>query len=515
MSNVIEMAGLHKARLMTRRPLRLLALVTAALMVAGACSSDDPVVETSADNSDVVLRPVILDYSPTLSDISALLYLATNADVDLLAVTLAGTGESDCEPGIRHTRSLLQVAGRPDVPVACGTETPMAGSRDWPEEWRAAANSVVGVLLPGVAQQDPVDAMDLLVSTLEQADEPVSIVTLAPLTNIGLLLRSQPQLAERVASVVVMGGAFDVAGNVDTAPAAEWNLHIDPESVRAVVDSGVAITFVGLDATDSVPGNLRLAALLDHTASTPSGAAVHQLWAAKLDLITAPGRYFWDELAAVAALDADIISTERRTIRIADNGATVQDDDGVAVAVAIRADRNRFEGEFLRVFASGQPVEIVAPSADEAAYVAELESALTQFGTDIEAVFVPLFDGDESINTNEQVDTFTAGFSEAASAHSMSVAEIEAPAFFAETHNRLVEASAAIVTVMADFRSASAERAKDVTSLDAFFEEVLESAAIETGLQTLIDQYTKDCTAIAELVLVRGGDLEDCFGTEG
>jgi hypothetical protein len=57
---------------------------------------------------------VVLDYSPTLSDAGALLYLASNPRVDLLAVTLPGTGEADCGPGTRTTRSLLKIASKPD-----------------------------------------------------------------------------------------------------------------------------------------------------------------------------------------------------------------------------------------------------------------------------------------------------------------------------------------------------------------------------------------------------------------
>ena len=68
--------------------------------------------ETTAPASSAGGRvPVVLDYSPTVSDVAALLYLAEHPDVDLLAVTLAGTGESHCGAGVANTVALLDLVG--------------------------------------------------------------------------------------------------------------------------------------------------------------------------------------------------------------------------------------------------------------------------------------------------------------------------------------------------------------------------------------------------------------------
>ena len=98
-------------------------------------------------------RLVVLDYSPTHSDIGALLYLASRPDVDLLAVTLPGTGEADCVPGTRNTRQLLALADLPDVPVGCGRDEPLKGHRDWPDEWRVEADKLPRVLVQPVARR--------------------------------------------------------------------------------------------------------------------------------------------------------------------------------------------------------------------------------------------------------------------------------------------------------------------------------------------------------------------------
>jgi len=49
-------------------------------------------------------------------DWMAILYLLMRPDVDVQAITVAGTGEVHCEPGVRHTMNLAALAGRPARP---------------------------------------------------------------------------------------------------------------------------------------------------------------------------------------------------------------------------------------------------------------------------------------------------------------------------------------------------------------------------------------------------------------
>ena len=69
------------------------------------------------------------------------------------------------------------------------------------------------------------------------------MVTLGPLTNVGLALQKNPGIAGKVSRCVVMGGAPCCEGNV--TPAAEYNVWCDPEAARIVVRSGLPIELVG------------------------------------------------------------------------------------------------------------------------------------------------------------------------------------------------------------------------------------------------------------------------------
>lgn len=64
----------------------------------------------------------------------ALMYVTQHPNAKLLAVTLAGTGESHCTEGTSNTRALLASVGLADVPVACGQEQPIGPGNKWPDE---------------------------------------------------------------------------------------------------------------------------------------------------------------------------------------------------------------------------------------------------------------------------------------------------------------------------------------------------------------------------------------------
>ncbi len=84
---------------------------------------------------------------------------------------------------------------------------------------------------------------------LDQCTAPATILALGPLTNVATLLQRRPALAPRIADLVWMGGS---AGPGNHTAAAEFNAAVDPESVQQVLDHGVPLRMVGLDACRQV-----------------------------------------------------------------------------------------------------------------------------------------------------------------------------------------------------------------------------------------------------------------------
>ena len=151
----------------------------------------------------------------------------------------------------------------------------------FPDDWRARRRWTLRRCLADrcrVARRPPSARIARPVRA-RAATEPVTLITLGPLTNVAAALQLDDGLAADIERVVVMGGAFDVAGNTAGAqppPArnvAEWNIYADPAAARDVVQAELPLTFVPLDATNRVPLDRVRAASGDrarHRRRTPS-----------------------------------------------------------------------------------------------------------------------------------------------------------------------------------------------------------------------------------------------------
>jgi len=277
--------------------------------------------------------PVVVDTDLSTDDAIALLYLLQSPKVDVRAVAVSGTGLVHCPQGARNALELIALTGRTDVPVACGSDVPLAGTHALPDAWRSAADGLFGVTLPPTSARPSGDAVSLLERTAPGA----TVVELAPMTNLASAFRAQPGLARRVRRVVAMGGAIHVPGNAPDDPAAEVNQWVDPTAARIVERSGVPLTRVPLDATNDVPVTTWFAqALKRYHYATPAATAA---W----DVVEATGManggsYFWDPLAASVAVDPTLVHVV----------------DGAAMS----ADRPRFEHQLLSTLLGGAPFAI-------------------------------------------------------------------------------------------------------------------------------------------------------------
>jgi purine nucleosidase len=93
------------------------------------------------------------------------------------------------------------------------------------------------------------NAIEAMRAYLLAASSPATLLALGPLTNIARLLQTHPEIARHIGSLVWMGGS---AGPGNHTAAAEFNAAVDPEAVQVVLDHGVPLRMVGLDACRQV-----------------------------------------------------------------------------------------------------------------------------------------------------------------------------------------------------------------------------------------------------------------------
>jgi inosine-uridine nucleoside N-ribohydrolase len=337
--------------------------VTVLAVVAGACVSDpEPKTARSPAAPADDLHHVVFDTDLAFDDIMALLYLLQRDDVVIDAVTIAGTGEVHCDPGVRNALGLLALGGSNDTPVACGRETPLQGSNAFPEEWRVAVDDLSMLGLPEVDRgADQRGATQLLLDTL---DGDATLITLGPLTNVAEALRVDPGLASRVPEFFAMAGAIDVAGNTPNG-VAEYNVWVDPLAAKEVIE-GMEVTLVPLDATDDVPFTSFFADTLAAHRTNPEAEAVHTIILANEEIFLAPGYSFWDTLATALVFRPELATFDEARVVVTaseDAGAGWIDrwDEGASVRFAASVpDPLAFEREYLSVL-SGEEVSQVRP----------------------------------------------------------------------------------------------------------------------------------------------------------
>lgn len=155
---------------------------------------------------------------------------------------------------------------------------------------------------------------------LEQAGDPVTILSLGPLTNLAALVNEAPDLKSRIARVAISGGTVWVKGDI---AATEFNFHRDPAAAAQVLSSGLPITVAPLDVTSF------LALDESHVAHlAASGTRIGQTLATLLRSALAadhpPGvgkTHIHDAVAAAALLWPDLFMRTRMRLDVLTTGS--------------------------------------------------------------------------------------------------------------------------------------------------------------------------------------------------
>ncbi|SMD06993.1 purine nucleosidase [Fulvimarina manganoxydans] len=193
-------------------------------------------------------QKVIFDTDPGQDDAVAILTaLASPDEIELLGiVTVAGNIPLDLTT--RNALKLVELAGRPEVPVYPGCTKPFGRSLVTAEHVHGESGLDGPDLPEPVTKPKETHGVDFLIETV-RAHEPgaIRLLCLGPLTNVALAFAKAPDIAKRLKDIVLMGGGYFEGGNI--TPTAEFNIYVDPEAASAVFRSGAAITVLPLDVT--------------------------------------------------------------------------------------------------------------------------------------------------------------------------------------------------------------------------------------------------------------------------
>ena len=189
--------------------------------------------------------PILLDCDPGIDDALAIVFGCGHPGLDLIGLTTV-SGNVNLDTVTGNALSVLELAGRPDIPVVPGSARPLL--RPTLDARDVHGEGGLGAARLPAAQVAPAGghAVNYLIDTISAAPGEITLIATGPLTNIALAVRREPRLAGWVRDFVIMGGS---AGRGNVTPAAEFNIAVDPEAASIVFDAGWQVTMVGLDVT--------------------------------------------------------------------------------------------------------------------------------------------------------------------------------------------------------------------------------------------------------------------------
>lgn len=195
------------------------------------------------------MRNIILDCDPGIDDAIAIGMAAANKDKLRLLGIITVAGNQDIEILTRNALKLTNLLSY-DVPVAKGCDAPLIQALVTESGEEIHGKDGLGnVSIPETDKKAEKEyGVEFLCKQIRHLPEmeKVTLVPTGPLTNIALLLKTFPDVLEKIESICMMGGAM-YGGNVTEY--AEYNIWADPEAAQIVFGSGLPIIMCGLDVT--------------------------------------------------------------------------------------------------------------------------------------------------------------------------------------------------------------------------------------------------------------------------
>ena len=211
------------------------------------------------------MQRIILDTDPGVDDALAIALALNSSGLKVEAITTVN-GNVGVDYCTRILSLILSAMGNVSVPiVAEGESQPLSvsivnashvhgsdGLGGVTQLRDANGNQCyLDMLLPSVTT----GAVDVVLELVTRYPGQVVLLCIGPLTNIAKAVLKCPIGMKKTKGIVLMGGAFEVYGNVTLS--AEFNVYADPHAAQIVFDSGIPITIVPLDVTHQVLLNAR------------------------------------------------------------------------------------------------------------------------------------------------------------------------------------------------------------------------------------------------------------------
>jgi inosine-uridine nucleoside N-ribohydrolase len=283
------------------------------------------------------------DIGTDIDDAVCLAYLLAQPSCKLLGIT---TVSGEASKRAMLASALCRAAGA-DIPIFPGAEEPLLIAQRQPKAQQADALSD----WPHASTFPQGSAVEFLRQTIRAHPGEVILLAVGPLTNVGLLFRTDPEIPRLLKGLVLMCGQF--FGRVGGRGPVEWNASCDPHAAAIVYQSAVAThRSHGLDVTQQVRMPAQEVRARFQAPLLRPVAAFAEVFFQRRDEIT-----FHDPLAAATIFDDGICAFARGNAQVELESRQLAgymhwQTDGVAGPhqVADRVDPDRFFAHYFSVF---------------------------------------------------------------------------------------------------------------------------------------------------------------------
>jgi inosine-uridine nucleoside N-ribohydrolase len=309
----------------------LVVLAVCCIAMIGACSfaQSIPAKKIDAGPPKIIIDT---DIGDDVDDAFAVALALQSVEFKIVGIT---TAWGDTKLRARLLDRLLKEVGRSDIPVAVGIEKHRPGDAIFSQaRWTEA----------GPAAKEHPAAVDFLLEQVRSQPGEITLVAIAPLTNIGAAIDRDPAAFKKLKRVVMMGGSvyrgYDDLGEGNRPPDREYNIAMDVQAAQKLFDSGVPLYVMPLDSTQLKLDEVKRT--LVFTQSTPLTDALtllYQQWTRGTNRQTPT---LFDVMPVAFAIAPQLCPTRRLRLRVDDQGYTRPEPGTPNTEVCVASDPTRF-----------------------------------------------------------------------------------------------------------------------------------------------------------------------------
>ncbi len=273
------------------------------------------------------------DIGDDVDDAFALALALSDDRIQILGVTTAW-GDTDLRA--RLVERFLSETGHAGIAVAAGPKTdgpsaPFTQAR-WGEQFAAPAKGWP-------------NAIDFILDAARRNPGEVTLISLAPLSNVGALIRKDPETFRKLKRVVMMGGSInqgygDLGYLPDHGPNAEYNIKLDIPAAKALFASDVPIEMMPLDSTQLKLDEVLRGILFSQ--KTPVTKPLEELYREWSGFPSNRTPTLYDAMAVAVVMDPALCPVSPMRVRVDDEGFTRVENGAPNVSVCLHSNADQF-----------------------------------------------------------------------------------------------------------------------------------------------------------------------------